>query len=600
MSNFIGGLSAFLAFIPNPIVSANEAWFLSNTEKVHWLFKKIKEVIDRVNTYEELFEELKDILVDFDDTVREEVEKYIQEMYENGELGDIVEQYVQEYVDDYLETRDFGKMSELALTRVNRDLNEYQNTKSVTDGSSNYLKAAQGGVVYKNGNQLGYMGLYSGTHTGVNYRTYIRNYTNIYDITSRVTSQTQYDFGHGNGVTYDENSGLFYVAGSSRYNALAEYIPDTNIYAFNLSQSEVSQKDLLSFGARDVAWYNGTLYTFYQSGYNIDLYSIDYANEVVTLVKSFTLPNSENIMCLDIANDKVFFCSVTDHKLYVYDLDTANFLWCYNIPYFDYLHCYEVPEIENITVMENGDIYITTYGHETTISEECCAMVQLFKCNYITNAIPDKSEINKLYQIASNPIYVKGVGSYGTIYQPTITNPNGSSSKPFETVNEAVMYVNNHPFIDHAVIHILGNNRFSCFVTSNKGIVLRSDDTSNIIAIGGVGIRNSGQVGLYALSIWNSNPNLTGNSRSPIRCFGSVVTFRDVETHGTSTANYTDVTSGCYIAQATIASAHGSTFVTGTDSDQYKFGMDGSLMFFWTASNAIYLNKKSLITDVGN
>ena len=39
-----GGFAGILAFIPNPIISTNEAWFLSNTEKVHALFHKINEI----------------------------------------------------------------------------------------------------------------------------------------------------------------------------------------------------------------------------------------------------------------------------------------------------------------------------------------------------------------------------------------------------------------------------------------------------------------------------------------------------------------------------------------------------------------------------
>ena len=41
----------WLALIPNPIIQTNEAWFLTNTEKVHALFTKICEVIDTVNSY---------------------------------------------------------------------------------------------------------------------------------------------------------------------------------------------------------------------------------------------------------------------------------------------------------------------------------------------------------------------------------------------------------------------------------------------------------------------------------------------------------------------------------------------------------------------
>ena len=67
----------WLALIPNPIIQTNEAWFLTNTEKIHALFCKLCEVIDTVNSYQELMKKLADILDDFDETVREELIKYI-------------------------------------------------------------------------------------------------------------------------------------------------------------------------------------------------------------------------------------------------------------------------------------------------------------------------------------------------------------------------------------------------------------------------------------------------------------------------------------------------------------------------------------------
>ena len=78
------------AFAPYNIVPISELYAWSNNQKIHILFHKIAELVKATNDYDKIFEELQGLLIDFDDTVKEQVTELLQAMYEDGTLGTLI------------------------------------------------------------------------------------------------------------------------------------------------------------------------------------------------------------------------------------------------------------------------------------------------------------------------------------------------------------------------------------------------------------------------------------------------------------------------------------------------------------------------------
>lgn len=500
MANFGGGLVSFLAFIPNPIISANEAWFMSNTQKVHWLFTKLCEVIKKVNTYDELFAELKDILLEFDETVREEVEKYIKQMYEDGDLEDILAQVTNEYLASLgLTPESFStpKSGKLNMVRVMRDIYEYwgSTASTVTNPSVGVPFYVQGGVIYEHQGNRRMAGVYETNFNGDSYNVYsntkrLVGYDSLEDLSTRRISNQTYNLGHGNGMTYNPDDGFFYIAPSTRYitDGAKAREQDHHIYRISRDFGTRESIEIQNLRTTDIAYYNGNLYIINDNDhYNMSIYTLDWANESVTLVGHIEPTMAQEYYNFDISDGKLFMLASDSRNIDVFELESGEHLWTYN---FDAVSSdfYKLSEPEFISVFDDGDIYIGTSGYDGFRTATSCGKMEIFKMNYKTNSVeiendeqfvnePAGATVNVLQHYAGGknlPQVLAGLHTSGTNTIPElrcqIANPNGSSTAPFETMAEAFEYINNNPYITHCKVWVYQGHRVPTFASCNKSV----------------------------------------------------------------------------------------------------------------------------------
>ena len=198
-------------------------------------------VIDKLNNY----------LADIDETVKEEVTKVIEEMYESGELADIIA----DIVADYMNKHQFKYMATLPQTRILRDLHEFGYTKIASNTNDWYAGWLQGCCVYKvaGASNVRFAGAYKDMRKLTYNNVVLEGYTNVENVNSRYTGGTTYSYGHANGMCYNSDDGFLYVAPSTRLNPEGSNttVYDYHIYKVSTDFTNSTAKNLLNFVADD-------------------------------------------------------------------------------------------------------------------------------------------------------------------------------------------------------------------------------------------------------------------------------------------------------------------------------------------------------------
>lgn len=501
--------SGILAFIPNPIISANESWFISNTEKVHFLFKKMNDVIEKVNSYDELFAELKSILAGFDETVRDEVEKYIREMYLNGELKDILKKVVSEYITDMLKTP--SKSTTLDFARLFRKiLNVGENNFYNTD--NNQYTYMQGCVeFYHNNEHLCAISCKCSNHTIYRYNN--NAVIKIYDMDTRLfKAEMNFTVGHCNSLAYDEKTGYLYIA----WNYVN--VDQTEASTLVRNVSRVLVDDIIhgvasSFATRSVdhgfnssstvACYNGDLFVGNRNKFCKFDFDNNIVEEIYELYGDDNLPNVKYIQDMAINNNYILLLSYLPSRLYLYDKETLEFLWSYNIPDCLNNHCYRVLEPEAITLNDNGDIYLFSGGHMCKKDFNAYDIAQVFKQNLYHNTVAAKhskeaDQKGRNIEVHLNHKY----WAENREEMPELENPDGSPARPFAYPQEALNYIEDNPDIHKGSI-VVHSDFGGCpwYICTYKNLFIYPiDELTQDIYMGSVAIEGCNLVGIRGSS----------------------------------------------------------------------------------------------------
>ena len=498
--------SAILAFIPNPIISTNEAWFLSNTEKVHALFRKINEVIDKVNSYEELFKELKDILTEFDDTVKKAVEDYIKQLYESGELRKIIQDIITPEITRLLAYP--SKSTELDFRRMFRKLYNTGENNTYNNDTTQYTYT-QGCVHFKR-NDTNYCAV---ALKCSNYNDMVR-YSNtakivIYNMTTNeLVGSTNLTVGHANSLTYDPINDYIYIAWDYTHNITGnstqtvsksvsriKFIDIVNNTPNNSFETATPDHSEFPQASATISFYNGKLYVGQRN------YFCEYDFDNDTVINTYMLKNDNNLNGVtyiqDMAiNDKyVALLSFKPSRIYLYDKNTLNLVWVYNIPSVLNCRMYRLLEPEAITLKNDGTLYLFTGGHTARKEFNAYDMFQVFKQNIYTNT---EAQLN------THPVDRRGRNiEIFLSSSATNENPDGTSDKPFRIPQEAIMFIEDNENIHSGSISVKGSFAgMPIYLCSEKQIFIYTarDEESNV-PIGGLAIEDCSNVTLNNLQI---------------------------------------------------------------------------------------------------
>ena len=483
--------NAILAFIPNPIISQNEAWFMSNTEKVHHLWRKIHEVIDKVNTYDEMFAELKEILTDFDNTVRTAVEEYIHDMYENGQLKEIVAEIIDEIAREYAEQflTQASKSSDLDLTRLFRVMNNVGENNTIVTNPAQWTYPQGFTEFTHNGVHMCACAYKCSNHSNTRYDSNAKivlyrlgsNYNAIASINLPV--------GHANSLAYEPNTGHLYIA----HNYENPYNNSTEVLVRSVSRilvNDIINGVSTSFLTRTpnsaefttistVECYDNKLYVGHRNKYCEFNFTNNYLGETKYLTGDNSLADVTHIQDMSINNKYIMLLSYLPSRLYLYDKETGKLMWTYNIPAKLNNGMYRTIEPEAIKLHDNGDIYLSSGGHPARKDFNAFDIFQVFKQNIYHNEIAQKN-----IQAADR------IGRSVTIYiNPfsTTPNPNGDEDNAFAYPQEAINFVTDYDEIERANIVVQNSlTGIPWYICCKKSIFIHpSSAINNNIYLGG-------------------------------------------------------------------------------------------------------------------
>ena len=583
-----GGFASILAFIPNPIISTNEAWFLSNTEKVHALFHKINEIIDKVNSHEELFAKLKDILEKFDETVVDAVKAYIQEMYDNGELGRYVEEAILNAVKTNLIDGQPIKFKLVEQRVYNRGDNHIWG-QSVTLNYSVF----QGGVtIQKNGFIYHVQALRSCSMNtnSVSLRVYREG-------TSGAVATLDLTLDHANGMTYNPDNDNIYITHLKKYpggvaatpynaslaNQVTNFVTEINFTAL-LNGNAVQGETIISKDAPqwffDVAYNNGVLYGVVAYDASKDgggssylrIYEYDFKNNTAELYRDYTAicpPNNRS--CFEVDDNYFYFAhhSVRHSDIVVFrksktiPLSNARVrVWALpaNID-----NKTQFGEIESMTVMANGNLWISTFskfnGEVAQYNEGCFSRTNIYTGVDLTGNSSDTPASTDTKGVVRFDVVLGTTGNYADV------KPDGTASAPYRYLQMALNRIMVDDTIKHAEILVKGDmNYMANYYWGSTPIEIigygaNGNDTrtpssrGNMCYVGGLWLQDCAKVNVENLTLCSTVSGDNNFKNAPLVVQNATVTTDGVfcildptHTHGRTVPYQAFVTYGGMIA----------------------------------------------------
>lgn len=512
----------------------NPYFFCDSPLPMELIQKALMELGELKPTVDELKAKVDKLVADLDGAIKDEVQKVIDDMYENGELADIIADIISEHVNSALAPRNFT-----VETARNWRIALPSNTYNSTDFDEELYSFCQGGCVTKNWynptnpNSRYFIGAFvcsnSSNHKyndNVDLRVYEWNthYNTFAFIKHKIVSAQ-----HGNSIAVDIDNGYIYVAPSIKYNGGTTQV-DSNLlfkYDFDLNEIGVTKINALS-KCSNVAVYNGDVYVC-QDGNTLNIKKIlewgsavngavvmDFANIETPAPHNSTASYSLSGCGISITDDFIFIGRTGPNAVYRYNRHSNQIDNMYNIGDFGNGHMYPLGEVENISVVDDI-IYIGTCQQSNNLLSYW-DYTQMFSFNYINNS----ECANELYQSRGNAYRVIHVGdstsadSVRSAYRE-FSNPNGLSDNPFALLSEALMYANAQNLYTNIRIKCITRNLIEYLVIdTNKNIVIDGEDyyaahksletvNNRWVHIGGLHIDHS-NVSLSIVQIENRTP----------------------------------------------------------------------------------------------
>lgn len=359
----------------------------------HTLIPAVDNNAEALAELQKLFIELKQYVKDYfsDLNVQDEINNKLDKMAEDGTLAQIINEKI------------FGdlsnKVNNLELTSLKKTDYQYpslstrriarwfQETGRYTDSNNpaqEYFGYMQGNKVLDDGNFVGAYSCFDDEHKYISNKCAIRV---ISLSTGNILREAVFDCGHGNCISYDKNNDLLYVTECFRYTGTdssdSSNAPSHRV--FIIKYSDLSLVNIFTITGIDTTQrlssfvYDEKANKYYatQRGIVYEVNMSDYsASNPISLKMPDETPGQQVI---EIYNSKIYQVTLNPNIIFVYDIE-GNLENIYNIPNW-IEQAFYTGEVEDITIKDNGDIYIGSckwacYQSNYTVS-------QVFKINPI-------------------------------------------------------------------------------------------------------------------------------------------------------------------------------------------------------------------------
>ena len=509
-------LAYMLAVYSNSTIPQTYMNEMSNYELLLTLFEKVNSIIERTNTVTDAVNEILDLLSDIDDTIIEDVNRIVNEMYENGDFDDILERVTADYINKY------PTNSELDAKRIFRSLHNIgDNYAFLETATPRPSKLASGTYI---NNYLGQSFIVECLSISGIYSSGDRNAGAIvmYNASDgSVAGQIWVNMEHMNSIDFNPIDENFYVAGCLKYLDGNISQESSLIYRFHISEiinRNTSITDLLALNPEQQSGaYQPTVYTrdlkLAEGGNSNIVYgnNISYANNLPAnqIYVGYGENSLEQMAIYDFAENKII------ETLYSYELSTAiralktktgytsqegkvngDYLYMitwnpsalvriniktqtiehvYNLPQLLDRKKYLVGEYESVKVFDNGDCYFFSTTDINQGNRRQFRMAQCFSTNLKTGDIMSSDSGNRYIQtiIVDN--------------QTNDKNPDGTSAHPFKRIFEACLFASTAQTKSGFLIDMKRGDTFYAELNcSDRCIFLAGVSGDNKCEVGGI------------------------------------------------------------------------------------------------------------------
>ena len=481
----------------------NPYFFWDSPLPLELIQKALMELKDITPTVEELKAKVDKLVNDLDGAVKEEVEKVINEMYESGEFDKILQESAESYLANMpLNTPLNFKRVYRALFNIG-DNNRY--------ASLNVRPSALQSGTYVSYNGIDYY-IYCIIPEGV----HSPGHSNTGDIiavnvaTGIIAGAVAVPFEHMNSCDYNPYDHNLYISGTLNYTNPSDTSSNPSNLVFtigieeiiglskgglNKNFTDVLQLDDISYyqpsystwDFGDFAEWPGVSTNNISYGNNLEanemyvgysyamVYKVNFIHRTCELVGSSSL--NTQIANLFGENPGMVMQTGSIHGNYYYlvthnpgliircNLTTEKIEYIYNLPQLSDNGYYVIGEPECVKILDNGDIYLFTFSDIFQTIYRQYRICQIFKSNIFTNYnylnIPDKKE--------PLTIYVDRLNKQ--------SNPDGSASRPFNSIAEAIHFCNSTEVADAINVMLRSNSNMGVEVTANKKINIMTDSS---------------------------------------------------------------------------------------------------------------------------
>lgn len=485
-NSFIGKFKAIFA----PSLPALYGQGLTDYEILVRILGAVNECVDKINSFNEIAAKMDEVLTDLDGYIKDEVKAILQEMYDTGELKEILAEIAENYFTEATAPK-FTNVDGARLFRIARKAHEFSGVDLTTEAP--HYSFCQGGCVFVREGVTYFAGCFvPGANDSRSYyqddcdvRIYRKYSEGWYFVKNAVKNVF-----HGNSIAYDEINDRFYIAPSIQYiNRVAS--PMNTVFALDWDLNFIGGTGGYSFAQMNkisnVACYGGDVFIS-SDGLTGDIYKVtsfdnltlekevelDFTDERYSeLSKTFGL-YGVGLAC----NDLYFFVGAANPAAILrVNRTTGAVDWVYNLGEFGNNHMFRLGELENISIIDNTIYYGCSIQNHNTV--HFIDFLQLFAFDYVNNSLIPNIALSKQSNSNYFNLNVGDAASDVSVRAERfeICNPNGDANNWFPTLSEALIFADSQDVYDSLRITCKTRNLLEpvCIGTSKNIIIDGSD-----------------------------------------------------------------------------------------------------------------------------
>lgn len=499
---------------------------LSFEELLYGVLKKMNEVIEKVNSYDELINYVIDLLENLDKHIKETVTEQLQKWYDDGTLKEILAVICDPYFDEF--RKEIAQLKKDFVTFKNQPHSTYidferwllgytyrgENLANADQETARY-PVNQGGARYTIGGNIYYACAFVPRgHTLELHPTtaavVIFNYSNGAQVARRDIE----GLGHANSIVYNSKRNSLFVAVSELNGSPSKTIFELNPTTLATIQKYSPPAGYNESAVSSVAYDQTNDQMYISQGLNV--YEWDPATNTASNMVSLSNPGFDYIMQVVKANATAFvMLTYSPNTIRIYD-KSGVYIRQFTIPQYLDNQRFWSGEFEDITVNDKFYVYANSQG--ITAVNPTDSMISIWRGSLLQGTPSSIKQSTTQgygagYSTINNLIYVNNNVDNGGTYHMN-RSPDGTKDNPFIQIFQAMDLLACPIYHQEAEIHVKsGSNSYRWFNIANGGNVYitgrydSKDPPATMPRLMGLVMHNCNSVTLDNLNIANSNTN---------------------------------------------------------------------------------------------